>query len=100
MAPLYLKLIAAFERGDLVSARRLQSTAIKLIAVMSKYGGLPAGKAMMKMIGVDCGPVRLPLQNLTLEAEEKLRSELECAGFPSQVTRGSQAKSAATREGR
>lgn len=100
MAPLYLKLIAAFERGDLVSARRLQSTAIEIIAVMSKHGGLPAGKAMMKMVGVDCGPVRPPLQNLSTAAQEKLRAELEQAGFPSQVTRGSQAKSVATREGR
>jgi N-acetylneuraminate lyase len=101
MAPLYLKLKAAFERGDLVSARRFQSTAIEIIAVMSRHGGLPAGKAMMKMIGVDCGPVRPPLQELSVEGQNALRVELERVGFPSAVTRGSQAESAEiTREGR
>ena len=89
MAPLYLKVIAAFERGDLATARQLQSTAVEIIAVMSKHGGLPAGKVMMKMIGVDCGPVRPPLQNLSVEAEGKLRVELEQVGFPSPVTRES-----------
>jgi len=92
MAPLYLKLIAAFECGDLVSARRLQSTSIEIIAVMSRHGGLPAGKAMMKMIGVDCGPVRPPLQNVSPETQEKLRVELERAGFPSPDTRTTETK--------
>ncbi len=82
MAPLYHQLRAAFERGDLAGARRYQSTAIQIIAVMSKHGGLPAGKAMMQMIGIDCGPVRPPLQNLSPGELETLRRELQPAGFP------------------
>jgi N-acetylneuraminate lyase len=86
MAPLYLQLIKAFEAGQLETARRLQSQAIQIIAVMSRRGGLAAGKAMMKMVGLDCGPVRAPLQNLSREALESLTRELDYVGFPSVAT--------------
>jgi N-acetylneuraminate lyase len=82
MAPVYQKLRAAFQRGDLADARRHQTAATEIIAVMIRHGGLPAGKAMMKMIGIDCGPVRSPLRNLSPEQLEDLRRELERAGFP------------------
>jgi dihydrodipicolinate synthase/N-acetylneuraminate lyase len=49
---------------------------------MNRRGGLAAGKAMMKMIGCDCGPVRAPLQNPSSEAVESLTRELKAAGFP------------------
>src|SRR5262249_38649408 len=65
MPDVYLRLIESFNRGDMESARRFQSLAVEIIAVMSRRGGLPAAKAMMKMIGLDCGPVRAPLQNLS-----------------------------------
>src|SRR6266850_1916796 len=87
MAPLYHRMLVAFETGDIEAARRLQSQAIQIIAIMSRRGGLAAGKAMMKMLGLDCGPVRAPLQNLPLEALESLARELERAGFPSLVTK-------------
>ena len=82
MAPLYLQMISAFKAGDLEAARRFQSQAIEIIAVMSRRGGLAAGKAMMKMAGMDCGPVRAPLQNLSPEAIGLLARELESVGFP------------------
>ncbi len=82
MAPLYHTIIGAFQSGDMETARRFQMTAIRIIAVMNRYGGLPAGKAMMKMIGIDCGPVRLPWRNLSPETFQQLRRDLERAGFP------------------
>ena len=86
MAPIYHQVIKAFRAGDLETARRFQSQAIEIIAVMSRRGGLPAGKAMMKMIGLDCGPVRAPLQNLSPEALGLLARELDHVGFPSLAT--------------
>jgi N-acetylneuraminate lyase len=83
MAPIYHQMIEAFNAGALENARRFQFMAIQVIAVMSRHGGLPAGKAMMKMIGLDCGPVRSPLQNLSPEAVESLTRELAQLGFPS-----------------
>jgi len=82
IAPVYHRLMEAFSAGDMENARRFQSIAIGIIAVMSRHGGLAAGKAMMKMIGLDCGPVRAPLQNLSREALESLTRELEQVGFP------------------
>lgn len=80
-APLYLRIIDAFQRGDLGSARRDQSRAIDFISVLDRHGGLAAGKAVMKLIGVDCGPVRLPLRALTAADEASLREGLERVGF-------------------
>lgn len=82
MAPIYNQVIAAFNAGDLETARRCQSDSIRIIAAMSRRGGLPAGKAMMKLIGLDCGPVRPPLQNLSAETFAAFTRELEQAGFP------------------
>jgi N-acetylneuraminate lyase len=80
-APVYQSLIAAFKRGDLAAAQAEQARANAMIATMIKWGGLPAGKAIMRMIGIDCGPTRLPLSSLTAEMETALRKDLERAGF-------------------
>jgi len=83
MPSIYHRMIEAFNAGELENARRFQFMAIQIIAVMSRHGGLPAGKAIMKMIGIDCGPVRSPLQNLSPVALESLTRELDQLGFPS-----------------
>ncbi len=80
-APLYLRLIAAFERGDLAAARRAQAQAREFISVVGRHGGLAAGKLAMKLVGVDCGPVRLPLRHPSSEQERSLRQGLEQIGF-------------------
>jgi N-acetylneuraminate lyase len=82
MAPLYHRVMEAFNAGDLETARKFQSQAIQIITIMNRRGGLAAGKSMMKMVGHDCGPVRAPLQNLSPEALESLTRELKAAGFP------------------
>lgn len=80
-APLYHRVIAAYNAGDMAAARRHQTEANRFISIMVRHGGLPAGKAIMGMAGVECGPVRLPLQALSPAQTGKLRAELEEAGF-------------------
>jgi N-acetylneuraminate lyase len=80
-APLYNGIIAAFERGDLAEARRLQGLSVAFIRIAVKYRALPAFKAMMKMIGHDCGPFRLPHQSLTTAEAAALQQELQAIGF-------------------
>jgi N-acetylneuraminate lyase len=80
-APLYHRIMRAHAAGDLESARRDQARAQQFIDVMNRHGGLPAGKTIMKFIGVDCGPVRLPLRQLAPSQEESFRRELEACGF-------------------
>ena len=80
-APLYLRIIEAFNRGDLAAARREQSRAMEFIDVLGRFGGINAGKTAMKLVGVDCGPVRLPLRSLNERDEAALREALERIGF-------------------
>ena len=81
-APVYHRIIAAFNRGDLEAAREEQARANAMIAVLIRYGGMPpAGKGFMKAVGLDCGTVRLPLRPLTAAQAEELRAEAESVGF-------------------
>ena len=64
-APNYVKMISAFHDGDLGIAQKHASNAVDLVQVLFKYGVLQGGKAIMGMRGVDCGPVRLPLKQLS-----------------------------------
>jgi N-acetylneuraminate lyase len=64
-APLYQRLLRTFEAGDLAAARQAQLTSVALVRVMGRFGGLRAGKAIMALLGVDCGPVRSPLRPMT-----------------------------------
>jgi N-acetylneuraminate lyase len=63
-APLYHSLIDAFSRGDLVKARQLQQKAVDMISLLGKYGGIAAGKAFMRYVGIECGEFRLPVKNI------------------------------------
>lgn len=81
-AGLYGRLLQAFAQGDLSTARELQAQANELIACLGRFGFLPAAKRLMAILGVECGPVRPPLADLTPEQEKMLRSELARLGFP------------------
>jgi N-acetylneuraminate lyase len=82
-APLYLQLLEAHASGDMAKARHCQAQAIKMIGVCQGIGvtHLAATKAIMAMVGVDCGPVRLPLLQPTREQVAQLRRDLEAMGF-------------------
>jgi N-acetylneuraminate lyase len=80
-APLYAKLIAAHEAGDLVTAQALQLKSVKLVQILLQYGVLAAGKALMERAGVDCGPVRPPVRNLTPEQKARLFQQVESLGI-------------------
>jgi N-acetylneuraminate lyase len=80
-APLFRRIIKAFEEGNLSEAQRLQGLAADLVRPLNSYRGNPAIKAMMKIIGLDCGPTRLPQISLTKPEEDSLRKEMEALGF-------------------
>jgi N-acetylneuraminate lyase len=60
----YLKLVRAFESGDMTAARAAQLEATEMVKTLASFGFLAASKAVMSLIGVDCGPVRPPLRDL------------------------------------
>lgn len=80
-APLYHLVMTACQAGDMETAQIEQSRAVNMVNTLIKHGGIVAGKATMKMIGIDCGPVRLPLQNLSEKQYENLYEELKQIGF-------------------
>ena len=81
-APLYRRLVDAWARGDLDAARADQARSAEMIAVLHRHGGLPAIKAAMPLVGVDCGPVRPPLRPLTADQAAALAADLDAVGFP------------------
>ncbi|MFC1452123.1 dihydrodipicolinate synthase family protein [Verrucomicrobiota bacterium] len=80
-AGLYLRMWDAFERGDMETARLCQHRSVLFIKLLRKYGGLAASKAFMKLIGMDCGPLRLPFLPLSDAEEQALKDELTRIGF-------------------
>jgi len=80
-APLYQRIIEAHKSGDIAAAQKEQARAMELVHVLKSYDVLPAGKSVMKMIGLDCGPVRVPLRTLTDEQCDELHAELQRIGF-------------------
>ena len=80
-APIYARLIAAFQRGDLPAARDEQFRSVQLIQLLVGYGYLGAAKAVMGMLDVPVGPARLPHGNLSAEQATKLRCQLDAMGF-------------------
>jgi len=82
-APLYRRLMEAFEAGDLDRARALQRTARGMIRILAGAPGgfLPAAKSLMARVGVDCGPVRPPLRPLAPAEAEAVWRDLDALGF-------------------
>ncbi len=88
MAPLYLRMIEAWKSGALEEAQRLQYTAQKIIAVGLCHGGLPAFKEILKIVGIDLGPVRKPLRAFPPQTTKVLEEQLEKVGFFKYATHG------------
>ncbi|HSI36163.1 MAG TPA: dihydrodipicolinate synthase family protein, partial [Tepidisphaeraceae bacterium] len=80
-APLYLRLIDAMRRGDLVAARAEQYRAVQLVDVLAGFGYMAAAKATMGFLGVDVGTPRLPHTALSSEETGRLRTALDALGF-------------------
>lgn len=75
---LYNDLLAAFERGELERARELQGEAIRFVHLMCNTVNAIAGmKAMLNIYGIDCGPCRLPLRNLSPEEMKALEHAMK-----------------------
>ncbi len=80
-APIYHRLLAAVERGDLAAARAEQFRSVQLIELLAGFGYMAAAKAVMGFLGVGVGPARLPNGNLTEEQHHQLRARLDSIGF-------------------
>ena len=80
-APIYHRIIAAFEKGDMAAARAEQFRSVQLVQLLTGVGFMGAAKAVMGMLGVEVGPARLPNGNPTPDQIAALRRSLETMGF-------------------
>ncbi len=80
---IYIKLMKAYESGEIEIAKALQKQACDMIDLLGKYGGIATGKAYMKRIGFDCGEFRLPVTNMSSALMEQFVAETTALGFDS-----------------
>lgn len=79
---IYYQMLEAFEKKDISQARKLQLFSVQVNDIMARYGGgIIAGKVIEKLVGIDCGPCRAPLRNLTQAEVTSMQQELEAIGF-------------------
>lgn len=75
-------IIDAWQRGDLETARERQNFSQAVINVICNYrGNIVGGKRIMKLIGLDLGPNRVPFRNMTDGEEQSMKVELEAIDF-------------------
>ncbi|EHZ7341146.1 dihydrodipicolinate synthase family protein [Vibrio vulnificus] len=80
-APLYLKIIEAFNLGKHSEVQALMDKVIALIRVLVEYGGVAAGKAAMQLHGIDAGDPRLPIRALTAQQKADVVAKMRDADF-------------------
>lgn len=75
-------ILKAWEKGDIETAREKQEFSQEVINVICRYrGNIVGGKRIMKLIGLDLGPNRVPFRNMTEGEETSMKHELEAIGF-------------------
>lgn len=80
-ASINFKMIEAHQKGQAREAKDQQVYLQRSILPLLKFGGLPTGKAVMALAGVNCGPPRPPLENLSEQQMRSLKSDLEALNF-------------------
>ena len=76
-APLYLDLIEAFQLRNMDAAREYSQRAVGLVEILTRYGAVAAGKAIMSLHGIHCGDPRSPIPALSGGARVRLLAEVE-----------------------
>jgi len=77
------RLKAAFDRGDMQTARLEQNRALEVCLIRRKHGlSFPGGaKALLRAMGLDVGSPRLPLSPISDAAVAAIKADLEKIGF-------------------
>lgn len=81
---IWLEVMKLAKEGNLEKAAELQREAQTFARMALKYGAAPPIKAALRMIGIDAGRSRMPLNTggtLTPEVKDEIRIELEKLGL-------------------
>ncbi|AOP42375.2 dihydrodipicolinate synthase family protein [Edwardsiella piscicida] len=80
-APLYLRLMESFRRGDMQDVARCMDKVIAIIRVLVEYGGVAAGKVAMQLHGIDVGDPRRPPRPMTAQQKADALAKFRAAEF-------------------
>ncbi len=80
-APLYLAIIEAYLRKDILQAAQLQLLAVEMVRLLCKRPFHAAVKCILGWRGIECGPCRAPQVSLSQQQERELQADLEMTGF-------------------
>lgn len=81
MSDIYKKMLHAHHAGDHKKVVSLEGEADAIYKIILGYSGIAAGKEIMSLIGVDCGPVRKPLKTFDQNDRESLLKKLKDTTF-------------------
>lgn len=77
-APIFFRLLDAFNSGDVKKAVEIQNEANRIVSIMCGYGStIAAIKAMIEYFDIPCGPARLPGKSLPAETKAQIREALK-----------------------
>lgn len=81
MGEIYFRMLDAYHAGNFEKLTTLQAEATTIYRILNENNSLVAGKAIMRHIGIDCGPVRRPLKNMSASAASALLDKLQKTSF-------------------
>lgn len=64
MGDIYFRMLDAYHSANFEKLTTLEAEATRIYRIINDYNSLVAGKEIMRQLGIDCGPVRKPLNNL------------------------------------
>jgi N-acetylneuraminate lyase len=88
MSNIYLEMLKACHAGAFEKLTALEGEADAIYKILLSYNGLIAGKEVMRYLGIDCGPVRRPLNPLTRPEREALYQKLNDTTFFKYIPEG------------
>jgi N-acetylneuraminate lyase len=81
MGDTYFRMLDAYYACNFEKLTILEAEATNIYNILNDYNSLVAGKEIMRYVGVDCGPVRKPLKNLTPTERIALLDRLKKTSF-------------------
>ncbi len=81
LLPVFRRMWAEYESGDLVKARELQLLANRFINVIDRYPNIAAVKGTLSVLDFDVGGPRAPISDLDAKEKTELKAALEAAGL-------------------
>ncbi len=82
---LFHRMMAAQAAGDMTTATAEHDRAVVMIDVLHEHGIVRSGKAVMRLVGVECGPPRPPLSVLPESTFMEVSNALSALGLPDLV---------------